>query len=106
MVGHKVCLSIKRQIIDIQTESAYDKYMYKPIYDRASGSKRIAEIFTWVLLCILIPSTALGYFAEGSIPGQPLYPIKLGIEKTALSLQFLSPQAQASYQVGLVNKRF
>jgi hypothetical protein len=80
--------------------------MYKPIYDKASGFKKIGEIATWVFLLFLIPSTALGYFAEQSIPGQPLFPVKLGIENVILDLQSFNPEAQASYQVGLVNKRF
>ncbi|MDE2026897.1 MAG: hypothetical protein KGJ07_10525, partial [Patescibacteria group bacterium] len=80
--------------------------MYKPIYDRASVGKRIAEIFTWVFLLFLIPTTALGYFAEGSIPGQPLYPMKRGIENVVLTLQFFNRNSQAAYQVNLVNKRF
>lgn len=80
--------------------------MYKPIYDKTLGSKKIAEITTWSLLLFLLPTTALGFFAEQSIPGQALFPIKLTIEHTVLALQFLSPSSQASYSVGLVNTRF
>lgn len=67
--------------------------------------RKVAEIATWVGLFLLIPGTALGYFSEGSLPGQPLYPLKRGIENVALSAQSFNNQAKALYEVELTNRR-
>lgn len=67
---------------------------------------RVAEITTWVLLFILvIPGTALGYFAENSLPNSPLYPVKRGIETVVLTLVSLDAPAKSMYQVSLAQTR-
>lgn len=67
--------------------------------------RRVAEITTWVGLFLLLPGAALGYFAEGSLPGQPLYPMKRGIEQLALVSQSFNADAKALYEVELTNRR-
>ncbi len=67
--------------------------------------RRVAEVATWVGLFLLIPSTALGYFAEGSLPGQPLYSLKRGIEHITLTAQSFNSDAKALYEVELANQR-
>ncbi len=67
--------------------------------------RRVAEIATWVGLFLLIPGTALGYFAEGSLPGNPLYSLKRGIEQIALTAQSFNSDAKALYEVELASQR-
>ena len=64
------------------------------------------EIGTWVLLfLVLVPGTALGYFAESSLPNSPLYPIKRDIESTILALSSFNPITKSNYQVALAKTR-
>ncbi|HEX7041924.1 MAG TPA: hypothetical protein VF189_01630 [Patescibacteria group bacterium] len=58
-----------------------------------------------ILLTLLIPSTAFGYFAEKSIPGDTLYPIKKGIEAGVLAIESLTPYGRTNYLLTLADNR-
>jgi len=76
--------------------------MYYPI----SIWKKIAGVITWIFLLLLIPLSALGYFAEKTVPGNSLYPAKRTIEKLVLAVEFFDKSNQSLYQVNLADKRF
>lgn len=67
--------------------------------------QKIFFIGSVVLLLLLIPTTALGYFAEKSIPGQPLYSMKRGIEAGILALESLTPYGKSNYLLSLADTR-
>lgn len=76
-------------------------------FEEESIWSKIAEIGTWVLLFILlVPGTALGYFAENSLPNSPLYPVKRGIEQVVLTLVSVNTSAKSAYELSLANTRF
>lgn len=68
--------------------------------------KKAAEISTWVLLFVVfIPGTALGYFAENSLPNTSLYPIKRDIETVVLALSSFNKATKTLYQLELAKIR-
>ena len=77
---------------------------YKEIDTRPRWEK-IAAVVTSILVVLLIPTTALGYFSESSLPGQPLYPMKRGIETMILALESLTPYQKSLYYQSLATKR-
>ncbi|MDO8269792.1 MAG: DUF5667 domain-containing protein [Candidatus Levybacteria bacterium] len=60
----------------------------------------------WVSFIFLSPMTLLGLFSQNSIPGEILYPIKLGIEKTGSLVFAFTPESHASYNTALTERRF
>src|SRR5882762_853531 len=61
---------------------------------------------TWFSLVLLIPFSGLGILSENSLPGQPLYSYKRGIEQIVLGFQAFNKNAQAVYRIALVDRRF
>jgi hypothetical protein len=67
---------------------------------------KYAELGTWVLLFVVfLPGTALGFFAETSLPNTPLYPLKRDIEQTILALSSFNNSAKTFYQLTLAKNR-
>jgi hypothetical protein len=62
----------------------------------------LASIF--LIFALLASGTGVAYAAEGSLPGDGLYGVKLGLESTRLALTF-SPQARGDYLRGLADER-
>lgn len=77
---------------------------YKEL-DTRSAWEKIAMTVSLFLLFLFVPATALGYFAEKSIPGQSLYPVKRGIESMVLVLQSINPYGKSLYYQTLATKR-
>lgn len=77
---------------------------YKEIDTRSSWQK-VAAIITSVFVVLLVPTTVLGYYSESSIPGQPLYPLKRGIESMILAVESLTPYQKSLYYQTLAAKR-
>lgn len=77
---------------------------YKELDTRETWEK-VAMVIAWVLLLLLLPGTALGYFAEQSLPGQTLYPVKRGIEAVVLAVESISPYARTNYLQSLTATR-
>lgn len=73
--------------------------------DSETFGQRILFFTACFFLFLLLPSTALGYFAEKSIPGQPLYSIKRGIEAGILALESLTPYGKTNYLLSLAQSR-
>lgn len=73
--------------------------------DLESIWQKVFFIVACLLLGLLIPTTALGYFAEKSIPGQPLYIFKRGIESAVLALESVTPYGKSSYLLSLADAR-
>lgn len=67
--------------------------------------ERVAMTVTLILLFLLIPTTALGYYSESSLPGQPLYPLKRGIESMILLVESVTPYKKSLYYQSLATKR-
>ncbi|MGH7246124.1 MAG: DUF5667 domain-containing protein [Candidatus Levyibacteriota bacterium] len=88
----------------------FDSYYWKVVERFAENTadffRKFLEIGTWVALLFLIPAVALGYFAQTSIPGNPLYNVKRGIEQLTILTMSIDPQIKATYQVSLVQDRF
>lgn len=75
-------------------------------FEEQSKLSKVIEISTWVLLfVVLVPGTALGYFAETSLPNMPLYPVKRGLESVVLTLTSFSKNAKTLYEINLANVR-
>lgn len=76
-------------------------------FEEESIGSKIAEIGTWVLLFVLlVPGTALGFFAEKSLPTSPLYPVKRDIEAVILTLVSVNNGTKSAYELSLANTRF
>ncbi len=60
----------------------------------------------WVSLYLLFPVTLIGLFAQNAIPGEFLYPVKLGMENVGAYVFSLTPEAKASYDSTLTQRRF
>lgn len=60
----------------------------------------------WVSLYLLFPVTIVGLFSQNAIPGEFLYPVKLGMENVGAFVFSLTPQAKASYDSTLTQRRF
>lgn len=60
----------------------------------------------WVSLYLLFPVTMVGLFSQNAIPGEFLYPVKLGMENVGAFVFSLTPQAKASYDSTLTERRF
>lgn len=74
--------------------------------EEKSAWSKVPEIATWVLLFIvLVPGTALGYFAENSLPNSPLYPIKRDLESVVLALSSFNNSAKSAYELYLADTR-
>lgn len=59
----------------------------------------------WISLFLLFPITLIGLFSQNSIPGDILYPVKVGIESVGLFVFSLTPEAKASYNSTLTERR-
>ena len=77
---------------------------YKEIDTRPEWEK-VAMRITWVAFFLLIPCISFGYFAEKSLPGQILYPLKRGIEGVVLTMESISPYAKSMYLQTIANNR-
>jgi len=73
--------------------------------DIRSPWEKTAMTVSLIFVLLFIPATTLGYFAEKSIPGQSLYPVKRGIESMVLVLQSISPYGKSLYYQTLATKR-
>jgi len=74
--------------------------------EESSVLSKVLEISTWILLFIaLVPGTALGYFAENSLPSSALYPLKKSIEIVVLKLVSVNNSAKTIYQLNLASTR-
>lgn len=77
---------------------------YREIDTRPEWEIKAMKI-TIVCLFLLIPLGILGYFAELSIPEQPLYPIKRLIESGMLVVESFSPYSKSLYYQSLATHR-
>lgn len=60
----------------------------------------------WFAFFFLSPLTLIGVLSQNSIPGDILYPVKLGIENVGLLVFSLTPESNASYNTSLSDNRF
>lgn len=77
---------------------------YKELDTRPLWEK-VTTIASILLVCLFVPATVLGYYAEKSIPGQSLYPVKRGIESMVLAVESVTPYNKALYYQTLAAKR-
>lgn len=60
----------------------------------------------WIVFTVLTPLTFVGLFSQNSIPGEILYPVKIGIENVGSIAFSFTPEAHASYSTSLTTRRF
>lgn len=60
----------------------------------------------WIAFIALTPATLIGLLSQNSIPGQILYPVKITIEHAGLLVFAFTPEANASYNSQLTQRRF
>ena len=60
----------------------------------------------WLIFTVLTPLTFVGLFSQNSIPGDILYPVKIGIENACSVVFSFTPEAHASYSTSLTTRRF
>lgn len=75
------------------------------VIDTRSVSEKVILGISLFILFLFMPATVLGYFSENSLPGQPLYPVKRGIEAVVLAVESVSPSAKSSYYQTLAQRR-
>lgn len=68
--------------------------------------KNFINKLLWVCFIFLSPITLIGLLSQNSIPNDFLYPVKLGIEKVGLFAFSFTPEAKASYNSSLTERRF
>lgn len=57
-------------------------------------------------LYLLFPVTIVGLFAQNTIPGDFLYPLKLNMENAGAVIFSLTPESKASYDSSITERRF
>lgn len=67
--------------------------------------KKIFDIITWSVLSFLLIPSSLVLASWNSVPGDPLYAVKIGLEKTLLAV-VPSTALQSSLQVNFTERRF
>jgi hypothetical protein len=77
---------------------------YRELDTRPAWEKIATTISIFVIL-LLVPTTVLGYYSETSLPGQPLYTMKRGIESLVLLIETFSPYKKSLYYQTLATKR-
>ena len=60
----------------------------------------------WIVFTVLTPLTFVGLFSQNAIPGNILYPVKIGIENTGEIAFSFTPASHASYSTALTTRRF
>lgn len=60
----------------------------------------------WIIFTVLTPLTFVGLFSQNSIPGDILYPVKIGIENVGSVAFSFTPESHASYSTSLTTRRF
>jgi hypothetical protein len=60
----------------------------------------------WIVFTVLTPLTFVGLFSQNSIPGDILYPVKIGIENAGSVIFSFTPESHASYSTSLTTRRF
>lgn len=68
--------------------------------------KNILNKVLWGFFIFFSPITFISLLSQNTIPGDTLYPIKLSIERAGLLVFSLTPEAKASYQNSLTQRRF
>lgn len=57
------------------------------------------------LLAVFLVATTTAYAAQGALPGDPLYPVKVSVTEPVIGALQVSPRAKAGYETALVEKR-
>lgn len=68
--------------------------------------RRFIDKGLWVILYLMFPITVIGLIAQNSIPGELLYPIKIGMENVGAFVFSLTPEAKASFNSTISQRRF
>lgn len=60
----------------------------------------------WIVFIVITPLTFIGVFSQNAIPGDILYPVKLGLENVGGVIFAMTPEGRASYNTTLSDRRF
>jgi hypothetical protein len=75
----------------------------RSVFSRASFSRPLIAI--GMVLVILVGTTGVSYAAENSLPGQPLYAVKVSVVEPIQGALITQPVAKAQWQAELANRR-
>lgn len=64
------------------------------------------DLTTWILLFALAPLTILILFSQNSVPGDFVYPVKIGLEDIILAAASVSPSTRVAFRTDLTQRRF
>jgi hypothetical protein len=75
-----------------------------PFFSYTSFSRMGTSVLAFVLI-LLVGGGSAAYAAEGSVPGSPLYPVKVSIMEPVQGALITSAQGQASWHANLASRR-
>lgn len=68
--------------------------------------KKFSNILVWGLLILFAPITVLILISQNSLPGDPTYSVKRGLENVVLQLASLNPSTRVLFHTDLADRRF
>lgn len=68
--------------------------------------RKYLDYTTWILLFALAPLTILILFSQNSVPGDFVYPVKIGLEDIILAAASVSPSTEVAFRTDLTQRRF
>lgn len=91
----------------INSKPTHDGYQYLANWASLFRSKRIVLRYVLAMSCtvLLLGVSGISFAANGSLPGDLLYPVKVGVNEKVLSFLLLSGEAKAKYDVHLAKLR-
>ena len=98
--------SIRNILISYSKKSPYysERTSYGRLFNFAFVANRKVLISAFVIL-LLILGTGTSYAAEGSLPGDMLYSIKVNVNEKIASLKAITPEAKAKFNTKIIKKR-
>ena len=72
---------------------------------KSMSSKPAFRYAVLVIVVLLIGGAGISVAAQNALPGDPLYPIKTGINEKVVALALFSDQAKAEYDINLAQLR-
>ncbi len=64
------------------------------------------DLTSWILLFFFAPFTVLILLSQNTLPGDFLYPVKIGLENIVLAAASVSPSAKVAFRTDLTQTRF
>lgn len=68
--------------------------------------RRYLDLTSWILLFFFAPFTVLILLSQNTLPGDFLYPVKIGLENMILVAASVSPSTKVAFRTDLTQRRF